>query len=87
MDAQLYRSKEEVLARKSKDPVKTFPAWLREQNVLSQADLDRMEQEAQQTVAAAVTFAEESPEPPIEELYTDVYVDNTGFDFVPSWAK
>jgi pyruvate dehydrogenase E1 component alpha subunit len=87
VDAQLYRTKEEVLARKSQDPVKTFPAWLREQNVLSQADLDRMEQEAQQTIAAAVTFAEESPEPPIEELYTDVYVDNTGFDFVPSWAK
>jgi pyruvate dehydrogenase E1 component alpha subunit len=87
VDPQLYRTKEEVLERKANDPVKSFPHWLLEMTVVNQADLDRMEDEAQQTVAEAVQFAEESPEPPIEELYTDVYVDNTGFDLRPSWAK
>jgi len=87
VDAQLYRSKEEVLERKTNDPVKRFPRWLLEIGVVTQADLDRMESDAQSVVAGAVAFAEESPEPPIEDLYTDVYVDGTGFDFVPNWAK
>ncbi len=87
VDAQLYRSKEEVLERKSNDPVKRFPRWLLEAGVVTQADLDRMESDAQRVVAEAVAFAEASAEPPIEDLYTDVYVDTTGFDFVPAWAK
>ena len=87
VDAQLYRSKEEVLERKTNDPVKRFPKWLLEIGVVSQADLDRMESDVQKVVADAVAYAEESPEPTIEDLYTDVYVDPTGFDFVPGWAK
>ena len=47
VDPQLYRSKEEVLERKTTDPVKSFPRWLLEMDILSQADLDRMEEEAQ----------------------------------------
>ena len=39
-----------------------------------------MEEEAQQVVADAVQFAEESPEPTSDDLYTHVYVDNTGFE-------
>lgn len=87
VDPQLYRTKEEVLERKTNDPVKSFPHWLLEMEVVSQADLARMEDEAQQVVAGAVQFAEESPEPSIEDLYSDVYVDDTGLDPRPSWAK
>ena len=56
-------------------------------DVLNQADLDAIEQEVQAEVAACVQFAEESPEPSLDDLYTDVYVDPTGFDFRPPWAK
>jgi len=87
VDAQLYRSKEEVLERKTNDPVKKFPAWLLEMDVVDEADLDRMEREAQGVVAEAVQFADESPEPALDELYTDVYVDSTGFDLRPAWAE
>jgi pyruvate dehydrogenase E1 component alpha subunit len=87
VDPQLYRTKDEIDERKLNDPVKSFPRWLVEMDVLNQADLDRIEQEVQDEVAACVTFAEESPEPTIDDLYTDVYVDSTGFDFRPPWAK
>ena len=86
VDPQLYRSKEEVLERKTNDPVKSFPRWLLETEIVNQGDLERMEQEAQDVVADAVQFADESPEPSIDDLYTHVYVDNTGFDFRPQWA-
>jgi len=87
VDAQLYRSKEEVLERKTGDPVKSFPRWLVEMNVLNQSDLERMEQDAQQTVADCVQFAEDSPEPTVDDLYRDVYVDNTGFANRAPWAR
>jgi pyruvate dehydrogenase E1 component alpha subunit len=86
VDPQLYRSKEEVLERKTNDPVKSFPRWLLETEIVNQSDLERMEQEAQDVVADAVQFADESPEPSLDDLYTNVYVDNTGFDFRPQWA-
>jgi pyruvate dehydrogenase E1 component alpha subunit len=87
VDPQLYRTKEEVLERKLNDPVKSFPRWLVEMDLLNQADLDRIEQETLAVVDDSVQFADESPEPPLDELYTDVYVDTTGFDLRPSWAK
>ncbi len=86
VDAQLYRSKEEVLERKRNDPVKSFPQRLLEIELVTKEDLDRLEQETQDIVADAVQFADESPEPTVDDLYTDVYVDPTGFNFRPSWA-
>jgi pyruvate dehydrogenase E1 component alpha subunit len=87
VDPQLYRSKEEVLERKSNDPVKSFPRWLVEMEILNQSDLDRIEKEILAVVDDSVQFAEESPEPSLDELYTDVYADPTGFELRPSWAK
>jgi pyruvate dehydrogenase E1 component alpha subunit len=87
VDPQLYRSKAEIDERKLNDPVKSFPLWLVEMDILNQSDLERMEQEAQDAVAEAVRFAEESPEPSLDDLYTDVYVDTSGFDFRPPWAQ
>ena len=87
VDPQLYRSKEEVLERKASDPVKSFPRWMLEMDLLNQSDLDAMEEQALVTVDRAVRFAEESPEPTSDDLYTHVYVDDTGFDLRPSWAR
>ena len=36
--------------------------------------MDRVDQQVQE----AAEFADNSPEPPLEELYTDVMVDNSG---------
>ncbi len=87
VDPQLYRSKEEVQERESSDPVKSFPRWLVEMEILNQSDLDGIEKEILAVVDDSVEFADESPEPSLEALYADVYVDPTGFDLRPSWAK
>jgi len=86
VDAQLYRSKEEVEERKRNDPVKSFPRRLLEIGAVSADELERMDQETQDIVDDAVQFAEESPEPTLDDLYSNVYVDTAGFDFRPTWA-
>jgi pyruvate dehydrogenase E1 component alpha subunit len=55
--------------------------------ILNQSDLDGIEKEILAVVDDSVEFADESPEPSLEALYADVYVDPTGFDLRPSWAK
>lgn len=87
VDPQLYRSKEEVKERQTADPVKSFPRWLIEMDVLNQADLERIEEDVQREVDAAVEFAEQSPAPTIDDLYSDVYVDPTGFELRPPWLR
>ena len=86
-DPQLYRSKEEIATREATDPIKSFPHWLLEMEILNQADLERMEEAVQQVVDDAVAFAEQSPFPTIDDLYADVYVDPSGFADRAPWAR
>ena len=42
---------------------------------VTQAEIDATETDAEQQIVDAVKFAEESPLPPPEELWKDIYVD------------
>lgn len=71
-----YRSKEEVAKWREKDPIPTLHAQLIEMGI----EEDRLEQirsEAKAKADEAVKFAEESPDPDLSELLTDVYADDT----------
>ena len=48
---------------------------LLDRDVLTEDDITKIREEYHQVVADAVKFAEESPEPPLEELLTDVYAE------------
>jgi len=39
-------------------------------------DLDEIDVQAEQEIVKAVEFAEASPEPAMEELYSNIYADN-----------
>jgi pyruvate dehydrogenase E1 component alpha subunit len=69
-----YRSKEEVAEWRQRDPIGLVEARLLDAGVL-EATLDEIKAEAKAVVDGAVRFAEQSPEPPLDELYTDVYAD------------
>ncbi len=73
-DPLTYRSEEEMAANKAKDPIDRFKKRVLERNLLTQAELDEIDARARATVENAVKFAEASPYPAEEELYTDVYV-------------
>ncbi|HYQ85393.1 MAG TPA: thiamine pyrophosphate-dependent enzyme, partial [Rubrobacter sp.] len=58
---------------RQRDPIGLLEKKLLEQDVVDEEQLDEIKAEAKETVKEAVKFADESDEPPIEELYTDVY--------------
>ena len=68
-----YRSKEEVNEWRKRDPIGLLEHKLLENDALDDEKLEEIRGEAKERVQEAVRFADESEEPPIEELYTDVY--------------
>jgi pyruvate dehydrogenase E1 component alpha subunit len=72
-DANRYRTNEEIDAWKEKCPIKRFKAHVMEKDILSEEEIDQIEQEAYAVVDAAVDFAEKSPEPELETIEEGVY--------------
>jgi pyruvate dehydrogenase E1 component alpha subunit len=68
-----YRTKEEIEEWRQRDPIGLLEKKLLERGALDDEKLEEIKAEAKETVQEAIKFAEESEEPPIEELYTDVY--------------
>jgi len=74
-DKQVYRTKEEVRAWMKKDPIKRYTTWLVEKNYLDDAGAEEIARRAQAAIQDAITFAEQSPEPPVEHLLQDVHAE------------
>ncbi|MGD8727598.1 MAG: pyruvate dehydrogenase (acetyl-transferring) E1 component subunit alpha [Gemmatimonadales bacterium] len=68
-----YRTKDELEEQKTLDPIARLSDRLLEDDLLDDETLAAMKQEAEAAVEAAVTFADESPDPALDELFTDVY--------------
>lgn len=68
-----YRTRAEIEKYQERDPIRLFAASLLEEKVVDQQTLDKLDQEVREEVEDAIRFAEESPLPPPEDLYTDVY--------------
>lgn len=74
-DPERYRPPEEVEKKKAEaDPIIRLGNHLLENDIATQEELDELTESAEQEVQEAVEFAQESPFPEQEELYTDVYV-------------
>jgi pyruvate dehydrogenase E1 component alpha subunit len=73
-DPEEYRSKEEVEEWRRRDPINTFRARVTDEDVLSKDEIEKLDQQAQETVEEAVKFADGSPFPDLKSLYDDIYV-------------
>ncbi len=71
-----YRTKEEVEFMRKYDPITVFAEILKEHKLVTDEYFDAAEKRIKKIVEECVEFAESSPVPPLEELYTDVYVEN-----------
>ncbi|HUG38020.1 MAG TPA: pyruvate dehydrogenase (acetyl-transferring) E1 component subunit alpha [Candidatus Limnocylindrales bacterium] len=71
----VYRSKEEVEQEKQRDPIVSFSEFCLKQGIVTDADVKAIEKDVYDLVDEAVAFADASPEPPPEWLFTDVYKD------------
>ena len=73
-DPEIYREKKEVEEWRSKDPIESFAAHCIDEGVLEASDVEEIRARAEETVLAAVEFADNSPEPPLDTLYDNLYV-------------
>ncbi len=73
-DPMVYRSKEEVEEWKKKDPIARFEKLLLSRGIIDEKKTKEMKENAEMIIQEAVEFALQSPEPPLETLYEDVYV-------------
>jgi pyruvate dehydrogenase E1 component alpha subunit len=74
-DPQKYRSKDEVESYKDRDPIEQVKHTILTNNILTQADLDKIDEKIKVLVQESVDFAEVSPFPDKSEAYKDVYVE------------
>jgi pyruvate dehydrogenase E1 component alpha subunit len=73
-DPEVYRPREEVEEWREKDPIETFARRCIEAGVLGEREVGEVRDKAEETVKAAVEFADASPEPPLDTLYESLYV-------------
>jgi pyruvate dehydrogenase E1 component alpha subunit len=76
-DPATYRTKEELDKYKNEDPIVHFKSVLLSEGKLDDARFTEMDREAKQLAAESVRFAEESPEPPLEDLYKYTFVEES----------
>ena len=68
-----YRTRAEIEKYQERDPIKLFSSNLIEEQIIDQAGLDEIDKKVREEVEASVRFADESPPPAAEDLYTDIY--------------
>jgi pyruvate dehydrogenase E1 component alpha subunit len=82
-DPEEYREKEEVEEWRKRDPIETFTARLKEDDVFSEDDIKKFDEEAIETIDEAVQFADQSDFPELDSLYDNIYV--LEGDRAPAW--
>jgi len=72
-DPEVYREREEVEEWQEKDPIEQFAKRCLEAGVLGEREVQQAREAAEETVKAAVEFAEASPEPALDTMYENLY--------------
>jgi len=73
-DPAIYRTKEQLEKYRLDDPITRLRAQLTREGKLTNEKFDELDKKAKDTALAAVKFAEQSSEPPLEKLYDYTYV-------------
>ncbi|HWA56015.1 MAG TPA: pyruvate dehydrogenase (acetyl-transferring) E1 component subunit alpha [Gemmatimonadales bacterium] len=68
-----YRTKEEVEAHRLRDPIILWSEKLKADGLIDDEAIRKMDEEVKAEVQDAYDFADQSPDPEPEELWTDVY--------------
>jgi len=74
-DPERYRKSEEVHQYQENDPIGQFRKYLIAHNVASEEEIVKLEDVVEEEIRDAVEFAEASPDPAPEELYSNIYVE------------
>jgi acetoin:2,6-dichlorophenolindophenol oxidoreductase subunit alpha len=72
-DPQVYRKREEVEAWKKKCPIKRLRDYLLKEGILTEKEVDSIEEDTHEEIEQAAKFAIESPEPDPAKVLEDVF--------------
>jgi len=72
-DPRTYRSREEEAEWQERDPIPRFRQWLLAEQRFTANQLNKVDQDVEEIIDEAITFAESSPEPQLADLYADVF--------------
>jgi pyruvate dehydrogenase E1 component alpha subunit len=72
-----YRSREELEESMKRDPILLLREKMHGDGELNEGDLAKIDEEAKAIAQDAWDFADNSPEPSLDDLHKDVYVDTT----------
>ena len=75
-----YRSDDEVEQWKQRDPIDIHKERLLSQAIVTQAEIDKLEEEVAAQIAEAVEFARQSPYPDASELFEDMFANPIPLD-------
>jgi pyruvate dehydrogenase E1 component alpha subunit len=74
-DPDTYRGKEEIKEWQTRDGILGLGEHMKKQKMLTDDEIQRIDEEVTAQVEEAVKFADESPDPDPKDLYRDVYAD------------
>lgn len=72
-DTRAYRAREEELEWRERDPIALAERELTAAGILTAERVAQIQREVAKEIADAVGFAERSPDPDLQEMFTDVY--------------
>src|SRR5712692_8336484 len=74
-DPDTYRGKEEIKEWQTRDAILSLGEHMKKQKMLTDQEIQKIDEEVTAQVEDAVKFAEASPDPDPKDLYRDVYAD------------
>ncbi len=74
-DAGKYRTKEEVASWKEKDPMIKYRTYLTKEGIVTDEELDAIQEQVKKEIDDAYEFAQNSPDPELSVAFEDVWVD------------
>lgn len=78
-DPAQYRTKEELEEFKGRDPIENITSYIQEHGIAEDEELEQIDDEVKAQIQEAIDFAENSPFPPEETIYEDVYEEDYPF--------
>jgi TPP-dependent pyruvate/acetoin dehydrogenase alpha subunit len=72
-DPRTYRTRDEEAEWMQKDPLDRYAAWLAAEHGVNEATITGLQAEVEQVIQDAIAFAEQSPLPHPDDIYTDVF--------------
>jgi pyruvate dehydrogenase E1 component alpha subunit len=74
-DAEKYRTKEEREKAKLRDPISLYEMRLLEKKLITQDQIEQIQNEVEEEIKEAVRQADEDPHPPLESRFEDALVE------------